>query len=241
MTSLMPSGRNRPPRPNARTVPVMIATILALVVGTVGVTVGAIWLVAQPTASDSDEPSAAQDPAEPNQDQAAAPHDQVEHGAADGAVASRPALAGCQQLVTEQAQVVLFADTTLDQWRLHINAMNQLVAGEITAAEATDFWIESEKGAKRNVERFRHSIHDLSNDDCRVQDCRAARAFHNTIAVARPTARTWLQHIRDMDALMAGKITLEQAAESWTQLRHMGERQLSDYDRENREALHARC
>jgi hypothetical protein len=207
---------------------------VATVVGTAGL----IWFA---VGVQSDGSDAVNDRATPVQDRAGHVDAQAGHGNPGGAVASRPALAGCQQLVTEQAQVVLFADTTLDQWRLHINAMNQLVAGEITAAEATDFWIESEKGAKRNVERFRHSIHDLSNDDCRVQDCRAARAFHNTIAVARPTARTWLQHIRDMDALMAGKITLEQAAESWTQLRHMGERQLSDYDRENREALHARC
>ena len=225
------------PPPNARTVPIMFATIVAVVVGSDGL----IWLVAHPTASESDEPRAAQERADPAHDEAAAAHDRAEHGVGQDAAGAGPTPAGCQQLVTERAQVVLFADTTLDQWRLHIKAMNQLLAGEITAEEATEFWTESERGAKRNISHFRHSIHGLSNDDCRVQDCRAARAFHDAIAVARPTARTWLQHMRDMDALMAGKITLEQAAESWTQLRKMGERQLARYDRENRQALRARC
>jgi hypothetical protein len=157
------------------------------------------------------------------------------------------ARAGCQTLLTRQAQVTLAADQTLAQWRLHIDAMNQLVAGTITLEQATAFWKNSEEAAKRKITAFERADAALrsgvgrcappADDDCRT----AAREWSDVLSAARPAAETWMHHIHDMEALMVGEVTPEQAVATWVDKWRAGQRQIKAYDRQVQQAQGLTC
>jgi hypothetical protein len=147
------------------------------------------------------------------------------------------ARAECQNLLTRQAQVTVTADQTMAQWRLHIDAMNQLVAGVIDLDQATAFWQSSEDAAKRRIAAFERADAALRSDTVRCvppadKTCRTAtRKWSHVLAAARPAADTWMHHIHDMDALMAGEVTPEQALAAWVDKWRDGQRQITVYDR----------
>lgn len=169
------------------------------------------------------------------------------------------ALNQCQALFARQARVALVADASLDQWRLHIDAMNQLVAGDITLAQATKYWEDTRVGAHHNAREFRLLDAGLraSTLRCTVPDhlvgaspstkqslagCETAtNGFAKSMAAARVAVATWVHHIHDMNALRAGRITAAQATAMWTQSWHTGAHQLKHYDRRAARALHQDC
>lgn len=168
------------------------------------------------------------------------------------------ALNHCQALFGRQVRVALAADGSLDQWRLHIQAMNSLVAGDITLAQATAYWNDTRIGAHRNANAFRRLDSMLRGSSLRCSvpaehaapvgansrliGCRAATsAFAASMAAARVAVGTWVHHIHDMNALRAGRITPYQATTMWTESWHTGARQLKRYDRLAARALDRDC
>lgn len=146
----------------------------------------------------------------------------------------------------------------MDQWRLHIEVMNQLVAGDITLTQATDYWQQTRLGAHRKVDHFRRVDSELqpSAADCaspegvelrdeqrrRLDACRdATEAFSASLTAARVAIATWEHHIMDMDALRAGDITPAQATTMWLQSWKTGAHQLREYDKRAAVALHGHC
>ena len=162
-------------------------------------------------------------------------------------VSAADARAECQNLLARQAQVTLTADQTMAQWRLHIDAMNQLVAGVIDLDQATAFWHASQHAAKRRIEAFERAdaaLQDATAECVPPADktCRtAARKWSHVLEAARPAAETWMHHIHDMDALMAGEVTPEQAVAAWVDKWREGQHQLRVYDRRMERAQGLSC
>lgn len=53
-----------------------------------------------------------------------------------------------------QGEVLERAGRSLEQWRDHIGAMNQLVAGDITLAQTSQFWNSTRRGAASRIAAF---------------------------------------------------------------------------------------
>jgi hypothetical protein len=168
-------------------------------------------------------------------------------------------LGECERLASGQVRVALAADTSLDQWRLHIQAMNQLVAGRISLDQANRYWERTRVGARRNAEAFMRQHHALHDRDLgcgepgtassmsarmqfRVEQCqRTIEAFDDLLHSAETAAMTWMHHIDDMDALRAGTISPAQATAMWRMKWHTGARELQAYAHDARAASHQHC
>lgn len=177
-------------------------------------------------------------------------------GALSGTSAAE-ALDACQALYARQLHVALAADASLDQWRLHIQAMNQLVAGAITLDQATAYWERTRIGARHNALRFEQTNGALQDSrlSCsawagqvssptqrQLADCRLATSgINQTMAAAETTVTTWMRHIHDMNLLRVGKITPEEATTMWIQSWHSGARELHRYDSLATKSLDQKC
>ena len=61
------------------------------------------------------------------------------------------------------------------------------------------------------------------------------------LSAARPAAGTWLHHIHDMEALMAGEVTPEQALAAWVDKWREGRHEIRVYDRQVEQAQGLAC
>jgi hypothetical protein len=154
----------------------------------------------------------------------------------------------CGALWSRQLQVQLAADSSLEQWRLHIDAMNQLVAGKITLAQASAYWAATRKGAMHRVERFRRMYAGLQRSDlaCPVSAASAAcadatRSADTALADAYTAITTWSRHIRDMERLRTGRMTPTQATNMWVSMWRAGNREVDVYDRDAAKTLQNGC
>ena len=149
-----------------------------------------------------------------------------------------------------ELRVALAAELTLQEWRLHIDAMDKLVAGKITLAQATALWDASEKSDLIRIDRFRRLDASLRSAPSRCRPAAtetagacatAAQAVKTTIAAARTAVRTWKLHIRQMEMLRAGEISVDQAMQMWHRLWRKGKVQTVRYDHRAANALAHHC
>jgi hypothetical protein len=134
------------------------------------------------------------------------------------------------------------AEPALEQWAVHIEAMNQLVAGEITFQQASDFWNRTRVGAQRRVDHFdaawaearRQHVECPSpvvappNPDLRpcVEEVAAQIRL---LEAARTSIQTWATHVHHMDMLRMGTLSPEKATEMWLAMWQRGDEQLAAY------------
>jgi hypothetical protein len=151
----------------------------------------------------------------------------------------------CRSAWAAQAAPLNTAATALAQWQVHVDAMNQLAAGEITLAEATAFWEQSRIEAAENVAAFSSADvqYVAADPSCRaplVADDTAAveelmacedavEARDEVLDAARVSIRTWHHHIIDMDLLRAGELSPEVALELWRRYWKQGVEELAAY------------
>lgn len=138
----------------------------------------------------------------------------------------------------------------LNQWGVHVDAMNDLVVGEITLQQATEFWDSTRVGAKRKVGRFRDAMATLERQGL---DCPSPEHLAPGARALRPCARqveaevrvlrgattsvdTWEEHIRHMDMLRLGDLSPEEATQMWLSMWQSGARDLEAYRALAREA-----
>ena len=135
------------------------------------------------------------------------------------------------------------ARPALEQWDVHVDAMNKLVAGEITLQQATRFWDRTRLGAQRNVERFRTAWAGLEKDgvDCpapgllgpapaAVRSCaRRVEAELGILRVARTSIDTWDKHVHHMDMLRMGTLSPDDATRMWVSMWQRGVQELDAY------------
>ena len=131
----------------------------------------------------------------------------------------------------------------MDQWRVHVGAMNKLVLGEITLQQATDFWDRTRVGAKRRLAWFDEAGDEAERRglDCptpgrlgrassEVRDCAARIAADEaTWLAARRALQTWATHVEDMDMLKMGHLSPQDATAMWLASWKQGVREIDAY------------
>jgi hypothetical protein len=169
------------------------------------------------------------------------------------------AVADCRSRWLLQRQPLRAAQASMRQWRVHIKAMDELVAGNISLAQATTFWNQTRKGAMHRIMRFEqadsryrttapacstHSVKQAAGTaiPVRARDCmRAAVAGDHILAEAETAITTWQGHVHDMEMLRMGHLSPAQATQMWQMNWHMGQRQLTEYGHASRHAVYLRC
>jgi hypothetical protein len=135
------------------------------------------------------------------------------------------------------------AAPALDQWEIHVAAMNKLVTGEITRAQAGAFWSQSKVDASRNLARFDSAARRASSaeTDCPApgsvaQASTGLRSCATYVAQQRRALeaagivlRTWKAHIRDMAMEDMGHLSAAAATERWLANWQRGIRELRAY------------
>lgn len=165
-------------------------------------------------------------------------------------------LAACRAVWRAQSGALGAAGSSLEQWRVHVDAMNQLVAGEITLAQAQDFWNRTRKGAAARVARFESAAGSYADIAPRcdaalagsrplgsspeLSDCVAGvRARDRAIDAGTVAVTTWKHHIMDMELLRTGQITPQEATRMWLASWRQGVRELDTFSRVRRNAADA--
>lgn len=164
----------------------------------------------------------------------------------------------CRTVWEAQDPPLKAAANSLAQWQVHVDVMNQLVAGETTLAQATAFWEESRILAADNVTAFTEadSTYVASDRSCPTPvmpegtavDTEALAACEDGIETrdealdaARVSIRTWHHHVVDMDLLRAGKLSPELALELWRRYWKQGLDELSAYREQLGQAKQESC
>jgi hypothetical protein len=247
-------------RRSSGSVGLIVLVLGVLVAGLIGVGIGTLLTDRSPRGESASDSATEGDQGSGGQSAQQGEHQGARHSeaVATSEQTTRVALDACRHASEQQAGAALAADRTLDQWRLHIQAMNRLVAGRITLDQANRYWERTRIGANRNATAFMNryaALHPLEHQCLtkvdgmqadqvgpRLNACaKAVRALGTALGLGRVATATWTHHIDDMDAMRAGKITPTQATAMWVHKWHLGARQLSTYDRALRAALPLRC
>jgi hypothetical protein len=163
-------------------------------------------------------------------------------------------LARCQDAAITLGTPLQAAQPAMDQWAVHIGAMNKLVVGAITLQQATAFWDETRIGAARKIADFRKSMRYLRNSgvDCPAPELlphttdpalracvRHVDASVRALRAARTAISTWDMHVRDMERLRNGKLSPAKASAMWVAMWQRGQQELTTYRKANRDAARA--
>ena len=160
---------------------------------------------------------------------------------------------GCMRVFEAQIRPLRAANASLDQWRVHVGAMNRLVAGEITLGQATAFWNRTRVGAKRRLALYDAAVRSLSKVGASCPRNNAAGANGQMPCVEAVNARaaelrtasvalgTWRRHVRDMDMLRMGRMTPSHATQMWLRNWQKGVAEIDDYTHAVRAASVTHC
>ena len=178
--------------------------------------------------------------------------------ASSGPAAVAAAMEECRATWDAQEAPLEAAAKSLEQWQVHVSAMNQLVAGEITLPQATAFWEQTRRQAAHRVHRFEsedgayqageHACpppDDASNAD---PDLAALTVCADDVAqrddvleAARVAIGTWHHHVMDMNMVRAGTLSPTRALRLWNKSWHQGAAELHDYRSQLRQTGNQPC
>ena len=161
----------------------------------------------------------------------------------------------CHRAWQAQQQPLRAAASTLDQWKVHVGAMNRLVVGAISLRQANAFWNQTRVGASRRLVGFLAAERDWEADPAtcpppyvaadgptKLRDCsRAVDARTKTIAAAHVAAKTWQHHVADMEMLRMGHLSPAKATRMWLSSWHRGVAELRSYSRATRASSGLHC
>jgi hypothetical protein len=158
----------------------------------------------------------------------------------------------CASVADALAVPVRAAGPAMDQWEVHVGAMNRLVVGAITLQQATAFWNQTRVGAKGRIADF-HSADRIARRvdvTCPVRRPRAGmapalrscveqvNANARALAAARTAVDTWEMHVGDMERLRSGKLSPAAATTMWLSMWQQGVREIHDFHVAARKARH---
>jgi hypothetical protein len=163
----------------------------------------------------------------------------------------------CQAVYDAQGPALRAAATSLRGWRVHVEAMNQLVAGEITLSQASDFWNRTRRQAGDRLAAYDDAAAayaarttrcpatagdpDATTSAARA-DCRAAVTARNvTLRRADAALTTWREHVHHMEMLRDGTLDPDRATRLWQQSWRAGVAEIRAYDRAERHHAATRC
>jgi Mrp family chromosome partitioning ATPase len=168
------------------------------------------------------------------------------------------ALEDCRSHWDAQDALLKTAARSMKQWQLHIDAMNQLVAGEITLRQASAFWEKTRIHAARRAERFfdADSAYTDREYSCRApapnwHDDRTAASLpgcrhgiaqrEDAIRAARVAIETWHHHVIDMNMLRAGTMSSTRAVQLWSKYWRQGAAEVHHYRVQLRQTHDQHC
>ena len=153
-------------------------------------------------------------------------------------------LARCREVFEAQSAPLRAAAASLDQWEVHICAMNKLVTGAITLNHATQFWNQTRVGASTKLQSFAAARERFQQRSARCpapsnsgtaipperRACyRAVAARNQTLRLAIVSLETWQQHVHHMEMLRRGEMTAQDATRLWLQSWRTGNDQVRAY------------
>ena len=153
-------------------------------------------------------------------------------------------LARCREVFEAQSAPLRAAAASLDQWEVHIGAMNKLVTGAITLNQATQFWNQTRVGASTKLQSFAAARERFQQRSARCpapsnsgtaipperRACyRAVAARNQTLGLAVVSLETWQQHVHHMEMLRRGEMTAQDATRLWLQSWRTGNDQVRAY------------
>jgi hypothetical protein len=178
-------------------------------------------------------------------------------GASGATAADQQALERCTVLSSLQRGVLNAARPAMRQWGVHIGAMNQLVAGKITLAQATSFWDRTRVHAAQRVRAFQaadglfksssgslcpEAAAPPSDATAQLRTCLdAVVAGDATVRAARRAIATWSGHVRDMERLRTGMMSATMAQQMWRQTWKLGDQELRTYRHDDAMARQLSC
>jgi hypothetical protein len=144
------------------------------------------------------------------------------------------------------------AGPAMDQWEVHVGAMNRLVVGALTLQQATAFWAQTRVGAKERIADFRDADRASRRLDVTcpmrrprsgrspaLRSCvRQVRVDTRALAAARTAVGTWEMHVANMERLRSGKLSPAAATTMWLSMWQQGVREIHDFHVAAREARH---
>jgi hypothetical protein len=150
----------------------------------------------------------------------------------------------CVDAATATLPPLRRAASSIDQWEVHVGAMNKLVTGVITLQQASAFWNRTRMGASQRIERFdrawaRLKQHGLdcpptsrlpSGSSRQLRSCSREIAANMRVLSAAGTAiHTWRRHVGAMNMLRMGKISPSTASRTWLSMWQRGQREIATY------------
>lgn len=139
--------------------------------------------------------------------------------------------------------------TALDQWSVHVGAMNKLVVGAITLPQATAFWNQTRVGARAAIKDFERADRAVKRQglDCpppRLLGSRSAPevracshyvgALLDELDTARTAITTWDHHVQAMDMLRMGKLSPARATQMWLSMWQRGAEEIDRFQAQDR-------
>jgi hypothetical protein len=149
----------------------------------------------------------------------------------------------CQEVYDAQTAPLAAAKPSIEQWEVHIGAMNKLVVGQLTLKQATQFWNQTRVGAQRRLNHFADDRHAFGERTARcprpqkgvkhsaeLMKCyRAVAARHRALQRGTVALDTWQMHVHHMEMLRMGKMSPQEATQLWLQNWHQGNREVRAY------------
>lgn len=157
-------------------------------------------------------------------------------------------LGRCAEVYAAQAPSLRAVGPAMTQWEVHIGAMNKLVVGAISLAQAQQFWNQTRHGAARNLEKFGDAQHVYQQRTARcpspsgqasksLRECAAVvTAQHRELTRAAVALDTWRTHVHHMEMLRRGEMSAEDATQVWLASWRAGARQVDAYRSAARDA-----
>jgi hypothetical protein len=223
-----------------------LAGVIASALAVAMVTSTVWWL------SNDDSSEAGRDPAPTHE---ASP---ASTAASSGQAAAAAAIEKCRSHWNAQAAPLQAAAASLNQWEVHVAAMNQLVAGKITLDQANAFWEQTRMQAAHKVHRFhsadgtytagQYTCPMLATAENTEANPTALTACRRDIAqrddalrAARVAIDTWHHHVIDMNMLRAGTMSPARAVRLWNKYWKQGVAELDDYRTQLRQTDNQHC
>jgi hypothetical protein len=160
----------------------------------------------------------------------------------------------CIRAAKEVTPSLRRAASSVDQWEIHVGAMNKLVVGAITLQQATAFWNQTRVGAHHRIVEFNRAWARLHRQglDCPSPAMLPAQAPHELRSCAREVADdirvlhaartaidTWGRHVHSMNMLRMGKLSPSTASQRWIAMWQRGQHEIDNYHAAARTAQHA--
>lgn len=141
----------------------------------------------------------------------------------------------CQHSVAHMKTPLHRAALAMDQWEVHVSAMNKLVVGAISLSQATAFWNQSRVGAAQHIASFTHARDQLAAKGvgcpagAPAACARKVNADLKVLRLAGMAIQTWDKHVGSMKMLMMGTVTPAAAEASWLKMWQHGVDEISAY------------